>query len=114
MHEGHVAQRLLPVLAGARVHEADEKREDADDDAHHCASMMSERRKAMTVVVLFGIERHVCVAGKSRVSAMRGDDFVQHPERAVVAIRRGRADAPESRREEHVALDETLRLQFVA
>ncbi len=26
----------------------------------------------------------------------------------------GRADAPEPRREEHVALDETLRLQFIA
>ena len=31
-----------------------------------------------------------------------------------MAIGRGRADAPKARREEHVALDEALRLQFVA
>src|SRR5580700_10408161 len=48
MHEGHVAQRLLPLLAGARSGEADEKREDVEDDPHHCASMTSDRRKAMT------------------------------------------------------------------
>src|SRR5580692_4027229 len=48
MHEGHVAQRLLAVLAGARSREADEKREDTDHDSHHCASMTSDRRKAMT------------------------------------------------------------------
>ena len=48
MHEGHVAQRLLPVLAGTRPHQPDEKREDAEDDPHHCASMTSDRRNAMT------------------------------------------------------------------
>ena len=45
---------------------------------------------------------------------MRGDDFVEHAEGAVVAVGRGRADAPQPRRQEHVALDEALRLQFVA
>ena len=47
MHEGHVAERLLPLLARARAREADEKREDADNDPHHWASMTSERRNAM-------------------------------------------------------------------
>ena len=54
------------------------------------------------------------VARKSRVSPMRGNDFVEHAERAIVAIGRGRADAPQPWREEHVAFDEALRLQFVA
>ena len=45
---------------------------------------------------------------------MRDDDFVEHAEGAVMAVGRGRADAPQPRRQEHVALDETLRLQFVA
>ena len=45
---------------------------------------------------------------------MRGDDLVEHAEIAAMAIGRGRADAPQARRQEHVALDEALRLQFVA
>ncbi len=89
MHEGHVAERLLPLLARPRAREADEKREDADNDPHHCASMTSERRNAMTVVALVGVERLIRIARKSRVSPMRGDDFVKHAERAVVAIGRG-------------------------
>ena len=54
MHERHIAEWLLPVLAGARPREADEKREDADNDPHHCASMTSERRNAMTPSRLSG------------------------------------------------------------
>src|SRR5271157_5303152 len=61
-----------------------------------------------------GIEREIGVARKSRVAAMRRNDFVEHAELAVVAVRRGRADAPKPRRQEHVTLDEALRLQFVA
>ncbi len=47
MHERHVAERPLPLLARPRPHEADEKREDADNDPHHWASITSERRNAM-------------------------------------------------------------------
>ena len=54
MHEGHVAQRLLPVVARARFREAEKKREDAEDGPHHCASMTSDRRKAMTSSRLSG------------------------------------------------------------
>ena len=115
VHEGHVAERPLAVLAGARRREgrrASARRQ--SDDPHHCASMTSERRKAMTSSRLSGVERLIRVAGEARVSAMRRDDLVEHAEGAVVAVRRGRADAPQPRREEHVALDEALRLQFVA
>ena len=68
----------------------------------------------MTSSRFSGIERHIRVARKPRVSAMCGDDLVEHAEGAVVPVRRGRTDAPKPRREEHVALDEALRLQFVA
>ena len=68
----------------------------------------------MTPSRFVGIERLIRVARKSRVSAMRRDDFVEHAEGAVVPIRRGRADAPKAGRQEHVTLDEALRLQFVA
>src|SRR5271157_787319 len=61
-----------------------------------------------------GIEREIGVARKSRVAAVRRNDFVEHAELAVVAVRSGRADAPQSRRQENVTLDEALRLQFVA
>ena len=114
MHEGHVAQRLLPVLAGAGAHKAGEKREDAE---RRSASLRLDDERAQERddrVVLFGIERLIRVARKSRISAMRRDDFVKHAERAVVAVGRGRADAPEPWGEEHVAFDEALRLQFVA
>ena len=103
--------RSSPACA---AREADEKREDADDDPHHCASMTSERRKATTASRFVGIERQIGVARKARLAAMRGDDLIEHAEIAVVAVRRGRADAPQPRRQEHVALDEALRLQFVA
>src|SRR5580658_7167820 len=46
--QSNVAPRLLPVLPSASAPEAHEKRQDADDDPHHCASMTSDRRKAMT------------------------------------------------------------------
>ena len=68
----------------------------------------------MTSSRFSGSSAMIGVARKSRVSAMRGDDFVQHAEIAAVAIGRGRADAPQPRRQEHVAFDEALRLQFVA
>ena len=48
MHEGHVAQRLLAVVARARLREPEKKREDAEEGPHHCVSMTSDRRKAMT------------------------------------------------------------------
>ena len=49
VHQRHVAERLLTVSGGPRLHEPDEEGEHAKDDPHHGASMTSERRKATTL-----------------------------------------------------------------
>ena len=35
MHERHIADRLLPVIGGARRRDAEEERKEGEDDPHH-------------------------------------------------------------------------------
>ena len=53
-HDRDIAERLLPVIGGARRCDAGEEGEQAEDDPHHGASMTSDRRKATTSSRLAG------------------------------------------------------------
>ena len=66
------------------------------------------------VVAPRGVERRPRVAGRARGAAVRVDRLGQGHHVAAVAVRGGRADAPQLRRHEDVALDEALGQQLVA
>jgi len=45
---------------------------------------------------------------------MCADDFIERAEIAAMAVGRRRADAPQTRRQEHIAFDEACACKFIA